>query len=80
MLPDDGDRLGWSDVVARLPVVFAGEGIEMFGDELLATRESVAAAHMKIMATNASSSECRQHCNLLQKAARKLPACSVSVP
>jgi hypothetical protein len=49
MLPDDGDRLGWSDVVARLPVVVAWEGIEMFGDELLATRESVAATHGKIM-------------------------------
>jgi hypothetical protein len=49
MLPDDGDRLGWSDVVARLPVVVAWEGIEMFGDELPATRESVTTAHGRIM-------------------------------
>jgi len=44
MLPDDGNRLGGSNVVARLPIVFAG-GVEVVGDELLAARESVTATH-----------------------------------
>jgi hypothetical protein len=39
MLADDGNRLSGSDVIARLPVIFAG-GVELFRDELLAMRET----------------------------------------
>jgi len=45
VLPDDGNRLSGCDVVARRPVVVAGEGIEMVRDELLSMRKSVASAH-----------------------------------
>jgi len=44
MLPDDGDWLSGSDVVARVPVVFAG-GVEVVSDNLLSTPSSVAVLH-----------------------------------
>jgi hypothetical protein len=44
VLPDDGNRLSGCDVVARRPVVVAGEGIEMVRDELLSMRKSVSLA------------------------------------
>src|ERR1700722_10623281 len=49
MLSDDRDALRWCDVIARLPVVFAG-GVEVVSDELLTTRKTVTAAHGRIMA------------------------------
>ena len=58
MLPDDGDRLGGSDVVARAPVVVAA-CVEVVREELLATRKTVPATHAEIMAdANRGSQGC----------------------
>jgi hypothetical protein len=38
-------RLCWSDVVPGIPVFFSGDGIEVVLDNLLSSRQSVAAAH-----------------------------------
>jgi hypothetical protein len=46
MLADDGNRPSGSDVIARPPVIFDG-GVEVFRDELLAMRETIAATHKR---------------------------------
>ena len=48
MLTDYRYGLRWRDVVARVPVVFAG-GVKIFLDELFPPRESVSSAHVPIM-------------------------------
>ena len=50
MLADDGDRLGRGDVETGTPIFFARNGIEVFFENLLSPRQSVAPAHRKIMA------------------------------
>ena len=44
-LADDGNWLRWSDVVARRPIIVIREDFEVFGDDLLTARESVASTH-----------------------------------
>jgi hypothetical protein len=44
-LADDRNWLGWSDVVARLPVFLEGSRVEVLGDDLLTARESIAATY-----------------------------------
>jgi hypothetical protein len=46
MLAGDGNRLSGSDVIGRLPVIFAG-GVELFRDEMLAMGETIGAKHKK---------------------------------
>jgi len=41
--------LGWSDVISRRPVVLPIGSIEVFLDDLLPARKSVASAHTGIM-------------------------------
>jgi hypothetical protein len=52
MLANDRDGLGWGNVVAGSPVwfLFVGTAIEIFLDDLLPSRKSVAPAHGEIMA------------------------------
>src|ERR1017187_10253771 len=51
MLANDGDRLGWCNVVPRTPIVFfTADGLEVFLDKLLSPRWPVASAHWEIMA------------------------------
>jgi hypothetical protein len=38
-------QLCWSDVVPGTPVSFSGDGIDVLLDNLLSSRQSVAAAH-----------------------------------
>ena len=49
------NRLGGSEVVARNPIVLPDGGIEIFFDQLLSTRKSVAPAHWEIMADEADA-------------------------
>jgi hypothetical protein len=51
MLADDGDRLGWCNVVPRTPIVFfTADGLEVFLDKLLSPTQFVPTAHRKIIA------------------------------
>ena len=47
MLADYGDRLGGSDVVARLPIVIPRGTAEILLDDMFPPRESVATAHAR---------------------------------
>jgi hypothetical protein len=38
MLPDDGNRLSWGDIVARAPVFFARHDVEVLFDNLFPAR------------------------------------------
>ena len=53
MLADDGHGLCRGDVEARTPVGFVGNAIEIFFDNLLPPRQSIAAAHEEIIANRA---------------------------
>ena len=50
ILADDRYRLGGRNVVARIPVLFSGNAVEVLLDNLLSLRELVASAHWEIMA------------------------------
>jgi hypothetical protein len=50
VLANDRDRLGWRDVVAGNPVLFARNTAEVFLDDLLLSRESISTTHGEIMA------------------------------
>src|ERR1019366_3330445 len=54
ILADDCDRLGRRDVVPRAPVWFVGNAVEIFLDNLLSPRQSIASAHGEIMADRSS--------------------------
>ena len=47
MLADDRNGLRGRDVIARNPIFFSGDRVEMFLDNLFSTREPVASAHSK---------------------------------
>src|ERR1700730_10609195 len=42
--------LRWADVVARTPVFFTGDAVEVLFNKLLSPRQSIASAHVEIMA------------------------------
>jgi hypothetical protein len=50
VLPDDGNRLSWGDVVAGSPVFLPRDTIEILFDKLFSARQSIASAHDEIMA------------------------------
>jgi hypothetical protein len=45
ILPDDGNRLSGSNVIARSPVVFARDAVQILFDNLFPPRQSIATAH-----------------------------------
>ena len=49
MLADDRDRLGWSDIVARIPVILPRGAVEVLLDKLLPPRQAVSSAHLQIL-------------------------------
>lgn len=61
MLADDRDRLGRRNVIARAPDFLAGDAIEVFLDNLLPPRQSVAPTHGTIMADQVGARRDR-HC------------------
>ncbi len=75
MLADDRDWLGRRDVVARRPVVLPIGSLEVFLDDLLPPRESVATAHGKIMADHRCASrftnDATQEDGIIQPMAKK---------
>jgi hypothetical protein len=50
VLPDNRNLLGRRDIVARTPIVIPRGSLEVLLDDLLPPRQSVASAHLKIMA------------------------------
>jgi hypothetical protein len=50
MLPNYGYGLGWSDVVARIPVIIPRSSLEILLDDLLPLREPIPSADWEIMA------------------------------
>jgi hypothetical protein len=50
ILPDHRDRLCGRNVIARNPILFAGHCVEVFLNKLLSPGQSVATAHLEIIA------------------------------
>src|SRR5579863_9321905 len=78
MLANDRDRLSWGYVVARRPILFAGDTVEVFFDDLLAPGKSVAAAHYSASASfGCASASFGQRCsaNCLRRLSCALVIC-----
>src|SRR5215467_4963902 len=66
MLAKHRNRLRWSDVVARTPIFYARDGVEVLLNDLPSSRKPVAGTHRK-----ASSSQCISVCSGLEKFAEE---------